>query len=175
MADLSKEYATALFSLASEKSLLEEIKTELDIIKAQIEEESDYLMILRSPALPLSTRLSMIDESFGSLSEYVVSFVKLLCENAKIELLGECIEEFLALYKELTGRALAKVYYVKEPSDAQKAKLEEKLTKTTGKEIDAIYIEDPSLIGGIKVIFEDKVLDGSLANRLSNIKGVIGK
>ncbi len=175
MADLTKEYASALFTLAREKSQLEKVKAELEGIKGLLLENGDYLSILRSPALPLSTRLSMIDESFGSLSEYVVSFVKLLCENAKIELLGECIEEFLALYKELTGRALAKVYYVKEPSDAQKTKLEEKLTKTTGKEIDAIYIEDPSLIGGIKVIFEDKVLDGSLANRLSNIKGVIGK
>ena len=175
MADLSKEYATALFSLASEKSLLEEIKTELDIIKAQIEEESDYLMILRSPALPLSVRLGLIDESFGSFNEFTVSFLKLLCENAHIELLPECIDEFMALYKELLGRSVAKVYYVREPSSEQKTRLEEKLEKISGKKIDAIYLEDSSLIGGIKIELEDKIIDGSVSARLTNIKGVIGK
>ena len=175
MADLSKEYSTALFTLASEKGLLEKVKSELEDIIAELSNNSDYLQILRSPALPLSTRLSLIDEAFGSCEEYLVSFMKLLCENAHIELLPECIEEFMALYKELKGRASATVYYASEPTDEQKQRLAKKLSTVTGKEIDISYIKDESLIGGIKVVLEDKVIDGSLTNRLSNIKGVIGK
>ena len=175
MADLSKEYSFALFTLAREKNQLEEIMAGVEEIKGLLENNEDYLLILRSPALPLSSRLSMIDEAFGSQNEYLVSFLKLLCENAEIDNLGDCIKEFLALYKELEGRLACRVYYAQELSPDQKKRLEEKLSKVTGKEIDAIYIEDRELIGGVKVVLDDKVIDGSLTNRLSNIKGVIGK
>lgn len=174
MADLSKEYTTALFSLAMENGLINEFKCELEKIKDLIDE--DYILILKSPALSLKSRLDIIDEAFGSsMHEYIVSFIKLLCENGKIELLPDSINEFFELCRELENRAHAKIYYVKEPSQKQKQRLEEKLEKMTGKKIDALYIEDSSLIGGIKIELEDKIIDGSISARLSNIKGVIGK
>ncbi|MBQ4107901.1 MAG: ATP synthase F1 subunit delta [Clostridia bacterium] len=173
MADLSKEYTAALFSLAMENGLVDEFKQELGEIKDLIDE--DYILVLSSPALSLSMRLDMIDEAFGTMHEYVVSFMKLLCENGQISILPEAINEFFLLCHELENRVTAKIYYVKEPSEAQKARLEDKLSKMTGKKIDALYIEDSALIGGIKIELDDRIIDGSLSARLSNIKGVIGK
>lgn len=173
MADLSKEYTAALFSLAMENGLVDEFKQELGEIKDLIDD--DYIHVLSSPALSLSMRLDMIDEAFGTMHEYVVSFMKLLCENGQISILPEAINEFFLLCHELENRVTAKIYYVKEPSEAQKARLEDKLSKMTGKKIDALYIEDSTLIGGIKIELDDRIIDGSLSARLSNIKGVIGK
>ncbi len=175
MADLSKEYATALFSLAREKGLVENFKAELDDIKSALCENEDYLLILRSPALSLGARLDLIDSAFGKdTHEYIISFLKLICENGDIDCLISCLEEFFSLCKELENRIVAKVYYVKEPSSAQKERLIKKLANMTGKEIDVIYIEDNSLIGGIKIELDDKIIDGSISARLTNIKGVIG-
>lgn len=174
MADLSKEYASALFSLAKEKDLLSKFKLELENIKTVIKDSEDYLLILRSPALGLNSRLNLIDEAFVGYHEYVVSFLKLLLENGHIASLPECIDEFFNQCKALENRQVAKIYYVKEPSAKQKQRLLDKLEARTNKKIDAIYIEDKTLIGGIKVELEDLVIDGSLTSRLSNIKGVIG-
>ena len=172
MADLSKEYTAALFALAMENGLLDEFKKELNEIKSAIDE--DYVLILKSPALSLGSRLEIIEEAFGAkMHEYIVSFIKLLCENGEIELLPSTINEFFALCHDLENRVSAKIYYVKEPSTAQKEKLEAKLNEITGKKIDALYIEDSSLIGGIKIELDGKIIDGSLSARLSNIKGVI--
>ncbi len=174
MADLSKEYSAALFSLAMENTLVDRFKAELGQIKDSIDE--DYILILKSPALSLGARLDIIEEAFGgSMHEYIVSFVKLLCENGQIELLPNTIDEFFEMCHELENRAHAKIYYVMEPSQSQKEKLEIKLSEMTGKKIDALYIKDTSLIGGIKIELDDKIIDGSLSARLSNIKGVIGK
>ena len=173
MADLSKEYTAALFSLAMENGLVDEFKQELGEIKDLIDD--DYILVLSSPALSLSMRLDMIDEAFGTMHEYVVSFMKLLCENGQISILPEAINEFFLLCHELENRVTAKIYYVKEPSEAQKARLEDKLSKMTGKKIDALYIENSAWIGGIKIELDDRIIDGSLSARLSNIKGVIGK
>ena len=175
MADLCKEYASALFSLACEKNLANEIKSDMQDIKSLIEDNTDYLEILSSPALTLSNRLSLIDEAFGNKNEYVVSFLKLLCENRNITTLCEIIDEFFLLVKELENRAVATIYYAFELTSEQKEKLLSKLKSITKKEIDPIFIEDKGLIGGIKIELDGRVLDGSLSTRLNNIKGVIGQ
>ena len=172
MADLSKEYTAALFALAMENGLVNEFKNELGRIKESIDEE--YILILKSPAISLGARLDIIEEAFGAtMHEYIVSFMKLLCENGEIELLPSTIDEFFALCHDLENRVTAKIYYVHEPNKAQKEKLESKLNEITGKKIDALYIKDSSLIGGIKIELDGKIIDGSLSARLSNIKGVI--
>lgn len=172
MADLSKEYTAALFALAMENGLVNEFKNELGRIKESIDEE--YILILKSPAISLGARLDIIEEAFGAtMHEYIVSFMKLLCENGEIELLPSTIDEFFALCHDLENRVTAKIYYVHEPNKAQKEKLESKLGEITGKKIDALYIKDSSLIGGIKIELDGKIIDGSLSARLSNIKGVI--
>lgn len=174
MAELSKEYASALFSLAYEKKLVDEIKADVEQIRSIIKDNPEYLDIVSSPALTLSNRLSLIDEAFGDKNEYVVSFLKLLCENKSIATLNAIIDEFFVLITELENRAVAKIYYAFELNDSQKEKLLKKLKGITNKEIDPIYIEDKDLIGGIKIELDGKVLDGSLSSRLNNIKGVIG-
>lgn len=174
MADLSKEYASALFSLAYEKEVLNRVKDEIEKIKASLDENEDYLLVLSSPAIPLSVRHGLIDEAFGECCEYVVSFLKLMCENGHIASLNECINEFTLLCRELENRALATIYYAFELSPSQKEKLESKLENITKKKIEPVYIEDKGLIGGIKIELDGRVLDGSLINRLNNIKGVIG-
>ena len=174
MADLSKEYASALFSLACEKEILDRVKAEIGEIKNALDQSQGYLEILSSPAIELSIRLNMIDEAFGKDSEYVVSFLKLMCENRHIASLNECINEFFLLCRLFENRVVATIYYAFELTDAQKARLEGKLKGITKKEIEPCYIEDKSLIGGIKIELDGKVLDGSLISRLNNIKGVIG-
>lgn len=174
MADLSKEYASAIFSLAHEKNLVDEIKADIEEIRKVIKENPEYLDILSSPALTLSQRLSLIDEAFGDKNEYVVSFLKLLCESRNIATLNECIDEFFLLITELENRCVAKIYYAFELTEEQKQKLLQRLKGITKKEIDPIYIEDTGLIGGIKIELDGRVLDGSLTTRLNNIKGVIG-
>ena len=176
MTDISIEYAQALFMLASEGEVLSEYREKLGAIDAAVKESPEILEVLDSPAILLSERLAVVDKILGdSYPEYIVSFVKILCEERHVKLIEKIIEEFLELAREAENRARATVYFVEPLSEAQKAALVEKLEKVSGKTVDARYVEDKSLIGGIKVVLDDKVLDGSISGKLSKIKGVIGK
>ena len=52
-------------------------------------------------------------------------------------------------------------------------KLVKKLENKLGKKVLPTFTEDKSLIGGIKIVMEDEVLDGSLEKRLKDLKEVI--
>lgn len=173
MKQIDKEYAEALFELSCEEGVTDEYIGELKSIKDVIEENPEYLDFLSSPAAGLYERLSAIDEAFGNLSENIVSFLKLLCENGRIDMLLSCIDEFIALAMALSGKRFATVYSAVELSDSQKDAVCKKLKKLTGKEIDANYIIDKSLIGGIKIDLDGQTIDGSVKHRLSDIKDVI--
>ncbi len=176
MTQTIKEYANALFMIASENNCAEDFSKHLGIIDETVKENPEYLNFLESPAIPLSERLSAIDVAFGKSSpEYIVSFLKILVENGRIITLRECITEFNELLRLSANRIVAKVYYVEPLSDEQKKALTDKLGAVSGKTVDAVYIQDKSLIGGIKVVMDDKTIDGSIANRLKKAKGVISK
>ena len=176
MSNVSIEYAQAIFMLAVENNCLGEYKEKLCVIRDAVAESPEILDVLDSPAILLSERLMLVDKIFGEdYPEYIVSAIKILCEQNKARNLCEIISEFLELAREAENRAIATVYYVEPLTDEQKAALVAKLMKVSGKTVDAHYVEDKSLIGGIKVVLDDKLLDGSVSGKLSKIKGVIGK
>lgn len=173
MKETSKEYAQALFMIAKEKGKVDEYSDILKQIRSLTEENKEYTEFLSSPALPLSERLSAIDEAFGSCPEEIVSFLKLLCENNHIKDISECIGEFIFMENALEKSAVVDVYSSVPLSEEQKEKLVKKLEGKLEKTVVATFKEDESLLGGIKIVMEDEVLDGSVKKRLKDLKEVI--
>ena len=175
MLQIDKEYAAALFELAVEEDKVEEYSRGLSQIKGLIYENPEYLEFLGSPAVSLEERLAAVDEAFGSYCEYIASFLKLLCENGRICMLNECIEEFMQLCMLRSNKTQAIVYSAVELNDRQKAGVLGKLGKITGKTVEPVYIIDESLIGGVKIEVEGKTFDGSIRHRLFEVKEGIVK
>ena len=176
MTQTNKEYATALFSLATEKNSVDQYEKSLIEIGNIFKENPDYIKVLESPAIPLSERIAFIDKAFESAyTEYLVSFIKVLCENGQIAQILDCIEAFCDLVRIYKNRTIATVYYVEPLTEEQKTALIEKLQKISGKVIEPEFIKDESLIGGIKVQIDDKIMDGSIKNRLDKAKGEMNK
>ena len=98
MMEVSKEYARAVFMIAKENDSIDSYLDSLLKIRDIISETPDYIRFLQSPAISQRERLDAIDAAFSdTMPQYVVDFVKLLCTNGRIGLLGECIDEFTEL------------------------------------------------------------------------------
>ena len=173
MMQTDKEYAEALFMLAAEEQSTESYSEALAVIGRLVTENPEYMEFLASPAISLEERLQAVDEAFGSMPEHIVSFIKLLCENRRIRTLSSCIEEYNKLAMALSNKTVANVYSAVELSTEQKQAICMKLEKLTGKIIEPVYTIDESLIGGVKIDVEGKTYDGSIRNRLKDVKDVI--
>lgn len=174
MTQTNKEYAEALFTLAVENNMLENYSEALQIIKNSVQENPDYTLFLDSPAVPLSERLAAVDAAFEKdFHEYIVSFLKLLCENGRIRELINCIDEFDELKRLASNITTATVYSAVELTDSAKEKLITKLEAMSGKTVEAVYVIDSSVLGGIKIEIDGKTIDGSVTNNLKRIKGVM--
>ena len=71
--------------------------------------------------------------------------------------------------------AVAKVTSSTELKEEEKTKLKEKLEKAYGKKVVLDVKVDKSLICGIVVEIDGKIIDGSIRKSLGNVKEVISK
>jgi len=173
MMQTEREYAEALFTLALESEESEKYGEAVDLLYTVMQGNPEYVEFLASPAIPLAERCAAIDEAFCALPEYVVSFLKLLCENSRIKSVCECLTEYKKLALAASGRVNAAVVSAIELDESQKEKLIAKLEKVTGKKVNAFYSVDRNLIGGMRIELDGKLYDGSVAKRLSEVKDVI--
>lgn len=60
-------------------------------------------------------------------------------------------------------------------TEAEKSALLEKLKKISGHSVFAQYETNETLLGGVTIYMDGKIMDGSLKHRLNEIKDVIGK
>ena len=84
--------------------------------------------------------------------------------------LPDCFAEYLRLYREDHGIAVAKIVSARPLTDGEKTKLIAALERRCGVKVEPEYKVDPSLIGGMKVEISGTLLDGSVRRRLDGVK-----
>lgn len=176
MTEIAKEYATALFTLSLEEGGVEEYRKSLELIDEVFSENPEYKEFLSSPSISLGERLSALSSVFeGKVHENLLSFLKLLCEKGRISFLEDAIKEYKLLYDASLHISTAKIISAVSLTNKEKEKLLTKLESMSGGPVNAEYEIDETIIGGIIIELDGKVLDGSLKHRLNEIKGVMSE
>ena len=106
----------------------------------------------------------------GKLSGEAENFLRVLAENKRIELLPEIRGQFEALKNERQGVVEAEVHSAFELTESQLAELVQRLEKKTGRKVRTQVRVDRELIGGVRVVLGDKVIDGSARAQLAALE-----
>ncbi|MBQ9115825.1 MAG: ATP synthase F1 subunit delta [Clostridia bacterium] len=174
MAEIIKEYAEAIFMLAAENGTERDTLRALEGVDRVFKSTPEYLELLSSPAVPLSERVSAVESAFGGrIPERVVSLVQLLCEKRRVGEFSQCVEEYKKLLREKEATATAVVTSAVALTDAERLALKAKLERKSGKSIHLDCRVDTSIMGGVIVELEGKIMDGSLRHRLQELTDVI--
>ena len=174
MTDLSREYTEALFALAAETHRENEYLEALDTATALLADNPEYLELLRCPATPRDERDGLLAQSFGAvLPEQVLSFIQLLCAHGRIRSLNDCVAEYRLLYQTAVAMSTAQVVSAVPLTETEKEKLSAALAARFGRTVTLECTVDESLLGGMVVRVDGKVLDGSLRSRLHAVKEVM--
>ena len=176
MNEVYTEYAQALFSLGTEQGKERLYSEELAVIGTAFKENPEYKELLCSPAIGNDEKLKCIDEAFkGKVSLDVLNFLKLLTQKKRISKIESCIEEYSKLLNDYERTTVAKVKSAVSLSEEEKQRLTEKISRLTGKKVRLELSIDEELIGGIVIEVDGKILDGSIKQKLRDIKEVMDR
>lgn len=171
MEKLATMYAQALFDLAQEEALQQRFLEELTAVRDAFEAQPDYLRLLATPGLPKDERCGLLQESIGgSVHGYVLNFAKLLVEKNHIRQFADCVKAYEKLYNEANGILPVQAVTAVALTDAQREKLAEKLAKLTGKTIRLHNRIDPECLGGVRLLYDGKLVEGTVAGSLETLR-----
>ncbi len=174
MTEIGVEYGTALFELACENDTKDEYAAALDEVEALFRENPQYTDFLASPGIPMGERLMALDTAFeGSVPEDVLNLLKLMCEKGRIYAFKGAVEEYRRLYKASRHISNVTVTSAVPLSLEQQSRLTAKLEKMAGNKVILNCVIDEKLMGGLTIITDDGIIDGSLKRRLREIKDVM--
>ena len=163
-------YAEALFSLSEEMGISDGVISELGAVTEILCAYPEYVKLLDTPAVSVTEKLPLIDAAFASVTEIVANVIKILTEKHSVHLFPEIAKEYSAIYNDSRGICNAEVISAVQLTDSQAEKIKEKLEAITGKTIVIKNTVDKSILGGIKLRYLGKELDGSLKARLNSIE-----
>ena len=169
---LAERYAAALFDLADERRILDEVASDLRQLRAMVQASPDLLRLIRSPILSRdeqSKGIGALAERAG-LSPLVRDFLAVVARNRRLFAVPAMIEAFLAKLAARRGEVTAEVFAAQPLSEAQLAALNEQLRRSIGSRVSVDVHVDPGLIGGLVLKLGSRMVDGSIKSKLQRLQ-----
>ena len=163
-------YANSLFSLAEDEDITQAVMDELKEVENILKDNNEYIRLLDSPTISLPERHKLVDEAFSSLMEYVLNFIKILCEKKSVHCFFGCVKQYEKLYNKKYNIEKFTVITAHPLSDSLCEKLTLKLEKESGKKAVLDLRVDKSILGGIIIRTENSQTDASLRARLDALR-----
>jgi len=167
---IARPYAEAAFRLADAQGKLADWSATLANLSGVAADERVRAAI-GDPNYPGAKVAGLIISILsGKLTGEGENFVRVLAENGRLDVLAEIRTQYEVLKNDREGVVEAEVYTAFEMDKAQVADLVSRLEKKTGRKVKARVSVDKSLIGGVKIVIGDKVIDGSARAQLAALE-----
>ncbi len=165
-------YANAIFGASKKAVALEKTLEDLQSIINVAESNPDFAKALEAPVVEFIRKKHIINSlcSKLSLSNITQNFLLLLTKNKRFVLIRKIMDKFSELIKQEKQLFEASIISAKELSKDEFQDLQKLLTNKYNKNFIFTKKVDSSMIGGLIVKFDNKVLDASLIGALKKIK-----
>lgn len=166
---LANRYALALYEFGKGSNKVKALADDLKVV-AETLQDGSFLDFLRNPKYTNKDKFKTLGEVYKGLSKETLNLLKLLIDADRIDMVGTVIDCFHDLYNaEKNISEITVISAVKLEDDSKKALLD-KLKKKYSGEVQLHETVDPSILGGLKLVVGDNVIDGSLQNSLNNLR-----
>ncbi|WP_025916493.1 F0F1 ATP synthase subunit delta [Herminiimonas sp. CN] len=169
LATIARPYAVALFRVAKDGNL--STWSELVSEMAQVAALADVQALAHNPNVSAkqiaATFLSVLK---SPVNQEATNFIGALTDNGRLTLLPEIAAQFHDLKNANDGTADVEITSAFEMTDAQVQELTATLEKKFGRKLHPTVTVDSSLIGGVRVMVGDEVLDTSVRAKLQKMQ-----
>lgn len=167
---LAKRYADAFMQYTKDGAGLEKSIDDCKNIKKILSQSPELLELLKTPGLAYIEKTGLIDRLLGNyFSEDFIIFIKFLLKKGRIDKLLDIVEYIRVNYSYGNKvQVLLKTSYVIELNLL--SEIAQKLEKRLEREIKLYITLDGSLLGGIKAIVGNTIIDSSVRRRLDDLR-----
>lgn len=173
---VAARYARAIFGSAQKQNIIPSIEDDLNGVCAAIEGNPDLRAFLGNPRIGREDRLKMYDKLFSDrVTGLTMSLLRLLVSKNRESEIDAIRDVFIRLRQESGQVVPVTVESAQELDAAQRQSILDKVAKATGRTPEPTFVVRPEIIGGVRVTYDNLVIDGSLRGGLDRLRERIVK
>ncbi len=175
MEDLAQVYANALFEVASEHDVIDEVREELGQFADELEQNRDLQVFLFSPYFSSQEKKDGIRKIIDGADERFLNFLELLAERHRMPVLFRIRRTYDALWRDENKLLPVNVTSAIELDESLVAGVGKRIEEQTGKKVELTSRVDADVLGGLVLQVGNMVLDASIRNRLEQLRKQVAK
>ncbi len=169
---ISKTYADALFEIALSENKIDLFEEEANAVRQILSDNRDFGKLISNPRISPEDKQAMVENVFKDrISDELTGFFSVIVAKGRFSQIDEILEYFGNEIKKHKGIGVAFVATPFELTEAQKAKVEQRILDTTDfTKMEMHYSLDKELIGGMQIRIGDCVVDSSINTKVVRLQ-----
>lgn len=168
---LATAYARSILDLANERGHAEAVGHELEELTTIIQSDRSFENFLANPAIGEIEHGRVIEKAFrGRVSDLVFNFLRVLNRNRRLGLLQQIANAYADQLEDLLGKIEVDVFVAQRLTRDQLEQVRQSVSAVLKKDAVIHQYVDESIIGGLVIRVEDRLMDASVRAQLRAVR-----
>jgi ATP synthase F1 delta subunit len=168
--EIAAVYANALFEVAKERGILNEIREQLREFAKALNENPDMRFFFFSPYFSTDEKKEGLRASVENADEVFMNFLEALIERSRMPAIFRIRDRYEKLWDEEQQVLPVQITSAVELEKRTVDSIGERIREQTGRNVEMSSQVDPDIIGGIVLRVGNSILDASIRNRLNQLR-----
>ena len=168
---LIKKYALSLYQIGKKENVLDEIQNGMRVISSLYKTSSTFQYFLLTKKITGADKKKiLLDVLKDSCSHYVLELIFIIIKKRDIKSFRAVIDRFFLTIKNKSDIIPVRIISSSALDNNEMQSLIQGIESKLNKKVSAKNEVEPNIIGGIKLMVGNKVIDGSISHQLRKIK-----
>jgi F-type H+-transporting ATPase subunit delta len=161
------QYALALLDLATAKGLAQQIGEEIAALKQIVQGNRTFELFLKDPGVGTAEKRRVIDQAYaGRIHELLLNTLRVMNRNGRLGFVVAVADTYQRLLDAQLGNLKVEVTVASKLDPAMLEQVQQRVSQALKKNAIVTQKVDESIIGGLVLQVEDKLIDGSVKKQL---------
>ena len=161
-------YSKALYDLAEEFGIVEDVKEEMTMLETLIGQEREFLTIMSSPQFSADYRQSLLNKLFaGKISDLAFNFLLAVDRHNRTMYLSQIINSYGEIWDARHGISIVELTFHENLDPNELANVTQAISNAMGRQVQLKLKVKPAIMGGAVIRYGESVIDNSIKARLN--------
>jgi F-type H+-transporting ATPase subunit delta len=173
--EIAQVYSRALFEVAQESDVLDEVHEQLGQFADALNDNRDAAVFFFSPYFSTEEKVDGLKRMVSGAEPAIMNFLEALIERHRMPAIFRIRNRFEELWDDEKKLLPVEVTSAVELDRSTVKQIGDRIGEQTGNTIELSTVVDPDILGGIVLRVGNFVLDASIRNRLNQLRKQVAR
>jgi len=173
--EIAQVWARALFEVAKEHDLLDQVRDQLGAFTEALNENRDVMVFFFSPYFSTEEKKDGLKRAVSDVEPVLMNFLEALIERHRMPAIFRIKARYEVLWEDERDLLPVVLTSAVELDKSVVGSIGERIGEQTKRTVELSSIVDPDILGGIVLRVGNVVLDASIRNRLEQLRKQVAR